>query len=225
MSTARVSITNITMGKLVLRGPLAATLPSGAAPAAPPLLNHWTLRQPSGALIIDVHADEAKWSAHLTRSSAMFTDPVHALSCEVYRFARDEDERSALATFARAREATADGSPAYGSAAGDLKGRVVSFNYLPHLPDDVRKDVLHALSEHSFGSIAQLRLETPRGELLIDPYLDEGQLIDDFVFVRETLAASGLNVRNEWYGFTDRVHERALDHLAFGLGLLPALEP
>ena len=128
---------------------------------------------------------------------------------------------SGAATGAASAAATGSGA-ATDTAAPDesLKGRLVSFNHIPHLPGDQPARVRAALDAHEFGSVVHLALQTPQGELLIDPYLDEATLMDDFVFVHDLLAGSGVEVVNHWHPFTDRFHERALDELATGLGML-----
>jgi hypothetical protein len=93
------------------------------------------------------------------------------------------------------------------------------------MPDGVRDEVHRALADHAFTSIVHLVVRTPQGLLLIDPYLDEPALMDDFVFVRDVLAGVGHELVNHWHQFTDRVHERALDELAVGLGRLDELLP
>jgi len=94
---------------------------------------------------------------------------------------------------------------------------LVSLNHLPHLPDVVRADVRNALRAHQFASVLHLALQTPHGELLVDPYLDEEALIDDFVFVRGVYLDAGFDIVNNIHHFTDRAHERVLDQLVVAL--------
>jgi hypothetical protein len=221
MTKAVVSFTHLTMGKLFLRTAKPERLARLTAAAGDALMSHWTLREPTGALIIDVHADEAAFRADLTRSSAMFGDALHRYHVDAYPFVDDEHEDAAVDAFTRAKAARPVAAARDPDAPpGDLKNRVVSLNHLPHLPDGVRDDVHKALGEHRFGSVVQLVLRTPQGELLVDPYLDEPALMDDFVFVHDLLATAGFELVNHWHQFTDRVHEQALDELATGLGLL-----
>ena len=224
MDRAVVSLTYITMGRLLLRTRTMAQLAElGPAPSSP-LMEHWTLRLPSGCMIVEVHANAEVWGADLARSDAMFRDPVHRFSSEAFRFADEEGERVALDTFGLAHQAlSAAPTAAPATTPGSAHGRLVSFNKIPHLPEAVHKDVWAGLGEHKFNSIIQLPVRTPGGETLIGAYLDEDGLIDDFLFVREVLAGAGHAVTNEWYPFTDRTHERALDRLAHGLGFLPDL--
>ncbi|MCU1345453.1 MAG: hypothetical protein JWL70_1719, partial [Acidimicrobiia bacterium] len=175
---------------------------------------------PSGCVIIDVHATPEVWRADLARSDAMFRDPIFRFSTEAFSFIDEQHEKPAISELERARDALSGHTFAQG-ATGDLKGRLVSFNRIPHLPDAVRADVWAALDEHKFASVMQLALKANGGDLLVDAYLNEDQLIDDFVAVERVLSEAGYPLVNEWYAFTDRAHERALDQLAFGLGLLP----
>jgi hypothetical protein len=214
------------MGKLFLRTAKPEKLASLTAAAGDALMSHWTLREPTGALIIDVHADEAAFRQDFTRSSTMFSDPLHRYHVDAYSFVDDEHEASAVDTFATAKAAGRNTDPPDPSLPPrDLKGRLVSLNHIPHLPGELHDDVHKALAAHRFDSVVHLVVQTPHGELLIDPYLDEQSLMDDFVFVRELLAGVGFEVLNHWHAFTDRVHERALDELAVGLGRLDELLP
>lgn len=221
MGAPLVSLTHITMGKLLLRSmPPDALSELAVGTQQPPDMSHWTLRAPHGAMIIDLHSDRGAWQAHVDRSHAMFTDPVHRFSCEAYAFVDEVAQDAATATFARAVESVGDRGPSGDPSLGALRGRVVSFNRLPHLPEDVADRVRTATRSHSWASVAQLHLATPSGELLIDAYLAEDQLIDDFVFLHDLIEGEGHSVTNQWYAFTDRAHERALDWLAFGVGAL-----
>ena len=58
-----------------------------------------------------------------------------------------------------------------------------------------RADVWSALSEHKFVSVLQMALGTNGGDLLVDAYLDEPQLIDDFVVLKEVFAEVGYPLR------------------------------
>lgn len=226
MTKAVVSFTHLTMGKLFLRTAKPEKLASLAAAAGDALMSHWTLRESTGALIIDVHADQAAFRQDFARSSTMFSDPLHRYHVDAYSFVDDEHEASALEVFSTAKAAGRDTEPPDLSLPPrDLKGRLVSLNHIPHLPGELRDDVHSALAAHRFGSLVHLVVQTPQGELLIDPYLDEPALMDDFVFVHELLAGVGVELVNHWHPFTDRVHERALDELAVGLGRLEELLP
>jgi hypothetical protein len=222
---ALVSLTYITMGRLLLRSRTAEQVAELGRAPSPPLMEHWTLRLPSGCMIVEVHADEEARRADFARSDSMFRAPVHRFSSEQFSFVDEQKERAALDTFARAGKAlamTPTAAPLV-AAPGPLQGRLVSFNKVPHLPGRVHEEVWSALDKHGFGSVVQLALRTPAGETLIDAYLDESTLIDDFVFVHDVLAEAGYALANEWYPFTDRQHERTLDRLAYGLGILPEL--
>jgi hypothetical protein len=219
MAKAVVSFTHLTMGKLFLRTATPEKMAVLTAAAGEALMSHWTLREPTGALIIEVHADETAFRADLTRSSTMFSDPLHRFHVDAYSFVDDEHEAVAVQAFAAAKAAGRNTqAPDPSAPSEDLKGRLVSFNHLPHLPGDVHEDVHKSLADHRFGSVVHLAVQTPQGELLVDPYLDEQSLMDDFVFLHDLLAGAGHQLDNRWYGFTDRVHERALDDLAAGLG-------
>lgn len=214
--TAVVSMTHLTMGKLALRRLSPEELRALADPGPSPALAHWTLRAPAGALIIDVHPHLEAFSDHVRRTTAVFQDPVHRLSIE--RFAFLDAEREAATLDQLSRSATPS---EHGDDDGRLRGRLVAFNRLPQLAIDSEAAVWSAIAALRFGSVAQLVLASASGPLLVDAYLDESTLIDDFVARREVLADIGVGVTNEWYAFTDRAHEVALDRLAIGLGRLP----
>jgi hypothetical protein len=214
------------MGRLLLRSRTPEQVAELGRSPNPPLMDHWTLRLPSGCVIIEVHPDREAWSADLERSDAMFRAPVHRFSSEAFNFVDGRREKAALDTFARASQALEKiptTSPLTASP-GQLQGRLVSLNRIPHLPGRVHEEVWSVLDKHPFRSMVQLSIWTPGGETLIDAYLDESALIDDFVFVEGVLAEAGYTLTNEWYPFTDRQHERTLDRLAYGLGILPALQ-
>jgi hypothetical protein len=225
MVTAVVSLKYITMGRLYSRRrhtPERLAELTQSSSNLPPV-DHWTLRLPSGCVIVEVHPNENAWRKDFVRSNAMFRDPVHRFSTETFAFIDEDREALALQVFSRARQAlAAESSNAIPSTSDQLMGRLVSLSRLPRLPADVHESVWSALGNHQFSSIVQLGLSSPSGELLLDAYLDEDRLIDDFLFVYELLKDSGYELRNEWYPFTDRVHESSLDRLAYGLGLLPA---
>jgi hypothetical protein len=214
-----VSMTHITMGRLLVRRMPMEELAKIAQPSTQPLLAHWTLRCPSGCVIIDVHASHEVWRQDLARSDAMFRDPIFRFSTDAFSFVDDQHEKAVISELERAGEVL-KGELFPAGASTDLKGRLVSFNRLPHLPDAVRTDVWAALAQHHFSSVMQLALNAPSGDLLVDAYLNEDQLIDDFVVVEKILTDAGYPLVNEWYPFTDRAHERALDQLAFALGAL-----
>jgi hypothetical protein len=226
MTKAVVSFTHLTMGKLFLRTAKPENLAGLAAAAGEAVMSHWTLREPTGALIIDVHVDEEAFHRDFTRSSKMFSDPLHRYHVDSFSFVDDEHEAMAVDAFARAKAAGRDTStPDPSAPPRDLKNRLVSLNLIPHLPDGPRDEVHRALAEHAFTSVVHLVVRTPQGVLLIDPYLDEPALMDDFVFVHELLSGAGAELVNHWHPFTDRVHERAIDELAVGLGRLDELLP
>ena len=219
MGEAVVSMTRITMGRLLLRRMPAEELAKLAQPQAAPSLAHWTLRCPSGCVIIDVHPNREAWAEDFARSDAMFRDPIFRFSADAFSFIDDEHEASTINLLEKGQRATA-GYSALAAPPGPLQGRLVSFNYVPRLPETLRADVWRALSNHQFASVLQLALRSDSGDLLVDAYLNENQLIDDFVAVEAVLSDAGHPVTNEWYPFTDRPHERALDQLAFALGAL-----
>jgi hypothetical protein len=220
---AVVSLTYITMGRLLLRSRTAAQVAELGQAPGPPLMEHWTLRLPSGCVIVEVHADHEAWRGDFARSDSMFRASVHRFSAEAFSFVDAQREQTSLDAFARAGKALALLPPSTPlmAAPGPLQGRLVSFNKIPHLPGRLHEEVWSELDKHAFGSVVQLALRTPAGETLVDAYLDESTLTDDFVFVHEVLAEAGYAVENEWYPFTDRQHERTLDRLAYGLGILP----
>lgn len=221
MTKAVVSFTHLTMGKLFLRTADPERMASLPAATGDALMSHWTLREATGALMIDVHADEASFRQDFTRSSAMFADRLHRFHVDSYSFTDDAHEAAVLDALSTARAVGAAGEAADPAAPDEnLKGRLVSFNHIPRLPGEQRARVHEALDAHDFGSVIHLVVQTPQGELLIDPYLDEPTLMDDFVFVHDLLAEASVEVLNHWHPFTDRFHERALDELAVGLGKL-----
>jgi hypothetical protein len=218
-----VSLTYLTMGKLFLRSLTAEQRAAMAGSISQIPVSHWTLRLPSGTMIIDVHPDAAAAEQALESSAAMFRDPVYQFRVEHLSFVDTDNAAATTATLDRARSALEGFTPAYDSSApGLLQGRLMSFNRLPNLPSIVRKAVVDELADHAFGSLVHLVLDTPSGPLMIDPYLAEEALIDDYVFVRDVLNRHGYDVNNEWYPFVDRAHERAIDHLAHGLGAIAA---
>jgi hypothetical protein len=224
---AVVSFSHLTMGKLFLRSASPERLAAMSTPTGETPLSHWTLREPTGALIIDVHADEDSFRRDFARNWEMFSAPVHNFRADAYSFVDEEHEAAAIDAFARS-EAAVSSAPSGldpSMAQGDLKGRVISLNHLPRLPEPARADVRKAIAAHTFKSVVHLALRTPQGELLVDPYLAEPDLIDDFVFVDRLLADAGVRLVNHWHMFTDRAHERALDHLALGLGVLEEPSP
>ena len=227
MTKAVVSFSHLTMGKLFLRSATPEKMASISAAAGEAIMSHWTLREPTGALIVDVHADEASFRNDFARNWTMFSDPIHRFRADAYPFVDDEHEAIAVEAFARSKANTPPALSALDPSApvGDLKGRIISLNHIPHLPDGVRDDVHKALADHTFKSVVHIALRTPQGELLVDPYLAEPDLMDDFVFVHDLLADAGFPLVNNWHNFTDRPHERALDHFALGLGLLDELVP
>jgi hypothetical protein len=223
MTQPVVTFTYLTMGKLFLRS-LTAEQRAGMAGSISQIpVSHWTLRVPSGTLIIDVHPDIEAAEQSLETSAAMFRDPVYRFRVEMMSFVDEHNAAATLAVLDQARAALTDFTPAYDPGApGLLHGRLMSFNRLPQLPPTTRKAVVDELADHAFGSLVHLVLDTPSGPLLIDPYLAEDALMDDYVFVREVLNRHSYDVTNEWYAFVDRAHERALDHLAYGLGAIAA---
>jgi hypothetical protein len=226
MTKAVVSFAHLTMGKLLLRTAGPEKLATLTAASNDALMSHWTLREATGALMVDVHADEAAFQQDFSHSSTMFSDPMHRYHVEAYSFIDDEHEAAAVNAFSTAKSAGRTVEPLDPSfRPGDLKGRLVSLNLIPHLPGQLSDDVHKALTAHRFGSVVHLAVRTPHGELLIDPYLDEQTLMDDFVFVHELLAGVGFELVNRSHPFTDRAHERALDELAVGLGKLDRLQP
>lgn len=215
--TAVVSFTHLTMGKLFLRTATPERFASLAAAAGDALMAHWTVRDAAGTLIVEVHVDEETFRRDYSRNYSMFSDPVHRFSADVYRFFDEEHEREAVDAFRRAKASGAGLPP---TDAGDdtaMRNHLLSLNHLPHLPDAVRDDVRDALREHQFASVLHMALETPQGEMLVDPYLDEEDLIDDFVFVRDVYRNAGFDVVNNIHHFTDRAHERVLDQLVVAL--------
>jgi hypothetical protein len=216
-----VTFTYLTMGKLFLRSLTTEQRAAMSGSISQIPVSHWTLRLPSGCVIIDVHPDVAASEEALASSDAMFRDPVYRFRTETLSFIDDDNAATTVATLDRARAALVGFAPSYNSSTPDLlQGRLMSFNRLPRLPTTVRKAVVDELAAHTFASLVHMVLDTPSGPLTIDPYLAEDPLIDDFVFVRDVLNRHGYDVLNEWYPFVDRAHERALDHLAYGLGAI-----
>lgn len=220
MSGSIVSLTHLTMGKLFLRSLSESQRAAMGNSIAQIPVSHWTLRLPSGCVIVDVHPDESTWQQAFATSDAMFRDPVHRFWTEAFTHLDDDHEVRALELLERARTVVADRPPGAGPVGtpGLLQGRLVSFNRLPRMPRPTLDEVFAELASHAFSSLLRIALTTPAGPLLIEPYLDEATLIDDFVVVRDVVRAHGYEVVNEWYPFVDRTHERALDLLAYGLG-------
>src|SRR5215203_2171865 len=106
MGGAVVSMTHLTMGRLMLRRMPRDELSNLARPPAEPVMAHWTLRCPYGCLIIDVHPDRDTWAADLARSHAMFRDPVFRFSAKAFSFIDDEHEASALGLLEKAQRVT-----------------------------------------------------------------------------------------------------------------------
>ncbi|HEX5586369.1 MAG TPA: hypothetical protein VFZ17_03600 [Acidimicrobiia bacterium] len=215
--TAVVSFTHLTMGKLMLRTSPPERLASLAAAAGDALMAHWTVRDAAGTLIVEVHADEDTFRRDYSRNFAVFSDPVHRFRVDVYPFADDENEREVVDAFTRAKASVAELPPPDLASDGLMRNHLLSLNHLPHPPDDVRAEVRDALHRHQFASVMHMALQTPQGEMLVDPYLDEEDLIDDFVFVRDVYRNAGLDIESEIHHFTDRAHERVLDQLVVAL--------
>jgi hypothetical protein len=215
--TAVVSFTHLTMGKLMLRTAPPERLAGLAAAAGDALMAHWTTRDAAGTLIVEVHADEDTFRRDYSRNHAVFSDPVHRFRADVYPFVDEEHEREVVDAFTRAKTARAELPPSDGADDTMMRNHLVSLNHLPHLPDDVRTDVRNALRRHRFASVLHMALQTPHGELLVDPYLAEEDLIDDFVFVRGVYLDAGVDIVNNIHHFTDRAHERVLDQLVVAL--------
>ncbi|HEY2333365.1 MAG TPA: hypothetical protein VGH94_15725 [Acidimicrobiales bacterium] len=222
MSRAVVSFTHLTMGKLFLRTVTPEKMAGLGAAATDALMSHWTLRESPGTVIIEVHADDDAFRRDLTRSRAMFEDPIHRLRFEAYPFVDDAHEEAAVVAFAKVRAAAV---PPPAGAPGELKNRLLSLTLIPHLADGMRGEVRTALDDHEFLSVLHLAVQTPHGELLIDPYLDEQDLMDDFVFVRGLLSGTGIDAVNRLHAFVDRAHERAIDEVAVALGRLDEIAP
>lgn len=217
-----VSFTYLTMGKLYLRSLTPEQRTAMASTIRQVPVSHWTLRLPSGTVIVDVHPDANTCQQALAASDAMFRDPVYRFRTETFAFADEHHAKLATAELDRARAKLASSPSQDPTTSGQLLGRLVSLNRLPRMPPAVHDAVFAEFSEHQFASVVQLVLATPDGTMLVDPYLAEESLMDDYVFVRTVLAPHGYDVVNEWFPFVDRAHERALDHLAFGLGMLDA---
>ncbi|MGE3327132.1 MAG: hypothetical protein AB7N61_17205, partial [Acidimicrobiia bacterium] len=77
MSGSIVSLTHLTMGKLFLRSLSESQRAAMGNSIAQIPVSHWTLRLPSGCVIVDVHPDESTWQQAFATSDAMFRDPVH----------------------------------------------------------------------------------------------------------------------------------------------------
>lgn len=218
MPNAVVSMTHMSMGPLMYRRGGPPPRPSGAAPPFGDSYAHWSLRVPTGCLVLDVYDDEAAWAPDYASLSSLFRDPLHNFSCRVYHFVDDEAEQAAMEPLRRAKST---GTPSFDpTLAGDLKNRLCSFNHVPRLPDGIRDDVHKVLHDHEFASVVHFALAAPEGELLLDVYLDEPPLLDDFLAVHDVLAGVGYPVENETFSFIDRAHERLFDRVAANLGFI-----